>query len=194
MNKQQLIDKAIDELDGIWREDGRDVPMTMLLHSSGNKIALSGSINEWVTRQEFEARKAELFKAADEIMYAMDSSREKQSNWYDYENKKALRLPPVGEVVLFGLNGNRRKVAIVAHDLNAAIFRDETCHDDVDYYAAAQELFRPLDWDKKKNNEAQEIAEMIFSKLVTTDPIGIAKAILAAGYRKCDNKTPSDKE
>ncbi len=151
------------------------------------------------TRQEFEARKAELFKAADEIMYAMDSSREKQSNWYDYENKKALRLPPVGEVVLFGLNGNRRKVAIVAHDLNAAIFRDETCHDDdVDYYAAAQELFRPLDWGR--SNHSKELSKIIDDGIrcslggIAATAESLAKAILAAGYRKCDNKTPSDKE
>lgn len=215
MNKQQLIDKAIDELDGVWREDSRDVPLTMLLHSSGNKVALSGSINEWVTRQEFEARKAErdalkggvdfVEQARKELgfentiinkQWQLDAIEEKiaeikarkpEQHWYDYENQKALRLPHVGEVV--ELNGAFEKVRIVAHDEDKAVFC--LCSGggyDFDY----AENFVPIGLDKEI--EVEEIAELIFSNFAAEDPIGIARSILAAGYRKCDNKAPSDKE
>ena len=219
MNKQQLIDKAIDELDGVWREDSRDVPLTMLLHSSGNKVALSGSINEWVTRQEFEARKAErdalkggvdfVEQARKELglentiinkQWQLDAIEEKiaeikarkpEQHWYDYENQKALRLPPVGEVVQMVTNLD--EVRIVAHDNGFAVYWYEWF---AEYqHTDAYELFRPLDWDKRMDAAVNELTEIIKASAIDgVSAVGIADAILAAGYRKCDNKTPSDKE
>lgn len=198
MNKQQLIDKAIDFLEGNFPK------LRICDYFTLNDVLHLGRHNMRhvvvCTRQEFEARKAEREKDKQEAekMFGMlnSSASLPEQHWYDYENQKALRLPPVGEVVFFGLNDNRRKVVIIAHDLNAAILRDETCHDDdVDYYAAAQELFRPIDWDKLRIAAVNELAGIIESYCVNVvSATRITAAILAAGYRKCHNKTPSDKE
>lgn len=189
MNKQQLIDKAIDDLGGVWPQGNPNV-----IH-----IGVDCLMGDRCTRHEFEARKVEREAVKKAVDVILSIGSEPEQHWYDYENQKALRLPPVGEVVLFGLNDNRRKVVIIAHDLNAAILRDETCHDDdVDYYAAAQELFRPLDWGR--SNHSKELSKIIDDGIrcshggIAATAESLAKAILAASYRKCHNKTPSDKE
>lgn len=43
-----------------------------------------------------------------------------KQHWYDYENQKALRLPPVGEVVQMVTNLD--EVRIVAHDGAFTVF------------------------------------------------------------------------
>lgn len=103
-----------------------------------------------------------------------------KQHWYDYENQKALRLPPVGEVVQMVTNLD--EVRIVAHDKEFAVYWYEWFSE---YrYTDAYELFRPLDWDKPSTRS--ELAQLIYSHGNLSSGM-LADTILAAGYRKCDN-------
>jgi len=187
MNKQQLIDKAIDEL-------GDDYPKIdyKYLHKAGctyfscdvERPSVS-SETCICTRQEFEARKAE---------------RESTSHWFDYENQKALRLPPVGEVFESYWHNdtnpkwNECRIAYISEEHAILRYSDG----EENYYETSvmhkKAKFRPLDWDKKKSDDMLKIAEIVCEYGSSVGCIEVAKAILAAGYRKCHNKTPSDKE
>ena len=189
MNKQQLIDKAIDDLKGVWP-----------LHGP-NWIAIGGNCltEHKCTRQEFEARKAEREKDKQEAekmlgMINSSASLPKQDHWYDYENQKALRLPPVGEVCEMYAAASWFDVKVIAFDDGKLIVKYLWCGN---YYPASQSVkfYRPLDWDKKQISDTLELVGIMANHIA--GGVGItdaAKAILAAGYRKCHNKTPSDKE
>lgn len=112
-------------------------------------------------------------------------------HWYDYENQKALRLPPAGEVVEFLCGGvSYGEVEFICRRGNNAVYW-MISRDTVDSAVLPTAEFRPLDWNKQ--SARNELAQLIESH--GNLPSGLlADSILAAGYRKCDNKTPSTQE
>ena len=113
--------------------------------------------------------------------------------WYDYENKVALFFPRAGDNVQFThalacwIDGgvvamNSRGGCVIEYgiDTYATIYKEES--------------IRPMDWDKKNQDDILKIAEIVCEHGSSVGCISVAKAILAAGYRKCDNKTPLTKE
>lgn len=234
MNKQQLIDKAIDDLGGQWPALDFRKPYTVLYYLNCRKDAeLATKVTDdgvevttkICTRQEFEARKAEREAASNrmaDIMFGNSlpgfskkvtedvgsilvtisagggcgHAHKQTAHWFDYENQKALRLPPVGEVCL------------VVSDIAKGEFTFEPCEvvKHIGKNAAfvtpefigmfdAPNCFKPLDWNKLRISAVNELAGIIESYCVdVVSAASITDAILAAGYRKCHNKAPSDKE
>lgn len=188
MNKQQLIDKAIDDLGGQWPALDFSKPYTVIYYLNCRKDAelatkvTDGGVEVMTkicTKKEFEARKAE---------------RESISHWYDYENQKALRLPPVGEVCEMCASSAWISVKVVGDDNGRPVVRYLGSGN---YYEQSRDakFYRPADWNKLRVSAVNELTDIIKSKCVDgVSAFGIADSILAAGYRKCHNKTPSDKE
>lgn len=134
------------------------------------------------TKEQFEASKAE---------------SESTANWYDYEDKAALFFLGAGDKVQFThglacwIDGevvamNSRGGCVIEYgiDTYATIYKEES--------------IRPMDWDKNKvdcTDLLAVVSDAIHKNQGNENTIGaIVHAILAAGYRKCDNKTPSTKE
>lgn len=117
--------------------------------------------------------------------------KDDSANWYDYQKLAGVKFPSSGEKVQFthglacwidgevvGMNSNGGCVIEYGADTYATIYKEES--------------IRPVNWNK--NKEIEDLVWMIQSKFVCDDPEGIVNAILAAGYRKCDNNTPPTKE
>ena len=233
MNKQQLIDKAIDEF-GEWPSCCVFLPHQRNGWSKKYVVGALSHISstETVSRKEFEARKAEreavknserdkmtdgikiveqarkelgLESAIINKQWQLDAieqkvgeikARKPEAHWFDYENQKALRLPPVGEVCL------------VVSDIAKGEFTFEPCEvvKHIGKKAAfvtpefigmfdAPDCFKPLDWSKLRIAAVNELTDIIKAAGIEgVSACGIADDVLAAGYRKCHNKAPSDKE
>lgn len=193
MNKQQLIDTAIDEM--------HVANLDKLIDFNKGKwtapydiCECNGDILGIFTRTEFEARKAERDKEKHEdreMMLGMINSfpKQTQQHWYDYENQKALRLPPIGEDILYCEMLEDDYLAKVI-----AINGDEAvCDVGGRYRGLKLNVIKPLDWDKEIAEYLNPLLDLLKS-LEFNSHRSLAFALLAAGYRKCDNKTPSDKE
>lgn len=95
------------------------------------------------TREQYEQRKAELAKESD-------------NDWYDYENQKAISLPPVGaECEVFnhnlGKSADWEKAKILFIGVFKCVYTSESCNErvgDVDTIDAVE--FRPIDWNKNQ--------------------------------------------
>lgn len=210
MSKQQLIDKAISDIGGceeLFRHGSEFLFRTELpsgLHAYWWESEMKSDFGELIcTRKQLEDRKAEREKASSEmfsIMFGNSLPNFKQDHWYDYENQKALRLPPVGEAVEFkSKNFNWFSGAKVVFVTEYVIVVDgdaganETAQ--VAYNYGEHPEFRPLDWNKLRISAVNELTDIIKASAIDgVSAVGIADSILAAGYRKCHNKTPSDKE
>ena len=69
---------------------------------------------------------------------------EAKTEWYDYENQKALTLPPVGENTYCQLfDSISTLVKVVGHDAGDVVYKYAGS-----YYSASISIFKPLDWDK----------------------------------------------
>jgi len=226
MNKQQLIDKAIDDLKGVLPWGGAEDCMLVYFprpssYSMSHPICIPNGAYDVCTRREFEERKAEREAEKSRMgnfMYGnalsgfnpkvtIDGGRivvttcggggaapKQQAHWYDYENQKALRLPPVGEIVEMYATASWFDVKLIAMDEGKPIVKYLGCGN---YYPASQSVkfYRPADWNKLRIAAVNELTDIIESYCVdVVSAARITKAILAAGYRKCHNKAPSDKE
>lgn len=225
MNKQQLIDKAIDDLKGElpW---GTNEACVLVYYPRPSSYAMSHPICihsgafEICTRREFEERKAErdalkgcvgvVEQARKELglentpiikqwqLDVIDSkiaeikAREQDDNWYDYENQKSLRLPPVGEVVEVFTDGNFKKAKVLEQTSNElddvivcrVLDRPINRFGNLGYFNTA----RPLDWNKRRAAAVNELTDLIKAEGVEgITAVSCADSILAAGCRKCDN-------
>ncbi len=117
--------------------------------------------------------------------------------WYDYENKVALFFPSAGDKVEFthGLPFWIAGEVVAMNSCGGCVIEHS-----IDTYATIykEESIRPVDWDKRKvdcTDLMAVVSDAIHKNQGNENTVGaIVHAILAAGYRKCDNKTPPTKE
>jgi hypothetical protein len=146
--KIELIDKAIDDLDG----DISKVQFYNCQYHSYLKYDTTYAYNYvlchkdsfsvtdclcFCTIEEFEQRKKER-----ELM-----------NWFDYENQKMLKSPPVGEIVLVRMDSGkeyRAKVLEITHNTDREIFIVRVFNGVVEGVGdlVYKDKAKPLDWDK----------------------------------------------
>lgn len=156
--KQQLIDKAIDDLGGVFKPVGHyhcigryglhDIKFSLFYKSDDNYIC---------TREEFEQRKKE---------------REmEQNNWYNYELQQVTGKPPINSKVLYDdYKKGLIEVIILGYHPNVdsdAIWSQAigSFGDDTNYSTDSLYHFRPLDWDKlSKRKEVASKALDIFAQ------------------------------
>lgn len=75
-----------------------------------------------------------------------------ENNWYDYENQRMLKSPPVGEIVIVTRNGveKQAKVLEITHNQSQEIFIvrvfNGLCEGTGDLIY--KDDARPVDWDK----------------------------------------------
>lgn len=120
-------------------------------------------------------------------------------DWYDYEKKEALKLPPVGEIVITYSNhiDKEFKVKILEHTNNGVsdicVCREinDLCPNlgGVGYYSR----FKPLDWEKdvrkrdmitRSANELVVFNDVLGLKLSKTDFRDITEHLYDLGYLK----------
>jgi hypothetical protein len=99
-----------------------------------------------------------------------DSSLDNGADWYDYDNQKALRLPPVGAKLEFNHQTDKRWAAyfVVAEhhyrkDLILAPF--ESCGSLM--YANELHRFRPLDHDRKAKAERNRVVDAAINACIS---------------------------
>lgn len=141
MTRTKLIDKAIDDLDGVFQPKGdyffcgryglNTIKYSLFYRSDSNFIC---------SQEEFEQRKKE---------------REMENNnWYDYDKNCNVALPPVDTVCEYTLSDGRTwyKCKVISHNnlvLDCPHLESmdnnglQVLHTDADTVK-----FRPLDWDK----------------------------------------------
>jgi hypothetical protein len=84
-----------------------------------------------------------------------------ESEWFDYTNQKALRLPPVGEKVevLMHWTGGWSVgwVLVVGHDADGVIWRNGS--DTKSYIHSPRCEIRPLNWNRKAEAERKRVVD-----------------------------------
>jgi hypothetical protein len=114
-----------------------------------------------------------------------ESSLDSAAGWYDYENKEALRLPPVGVECEWSGNGGRHwhKTALVFSDQTVFLTRGyqlyKTADDSVE--------FRPLDWNRKAEAEKKRVVD------AARDFLGCMRPQLESLYDAGYLRMPEDK-
>ena len=129
----------------------------------------------FITKEQFRTR-------ARELGYGADGT---ESDWYDYTNQKALRLPPAGveceaniaETVFY------RVVPMYFGNSNAAVLRSQSTGND--FYIDQKEVkFRPLDWNRKAEADRKRVVDAVvgvnFNGYVMTK--STAEALYNAGF------------
>lgn len=122
--------------------------------------------------------------------------------WYDYDKQVAVALPPVGALVNFEWGGcNRGVVEVVAyrnHQNTIVMWNVE--RDAPDAADVMSSSFRPLDWNRKQDQERLEFVEAA-SKVLNVPEINSSvdvpfalrlaiDALFDAGCRFTENKAP----
>lgn len=180
VNKIELIDKAIKDLGGDISKanNGENIKYRYVWKNSlGYNIAAEGSIvhnkgEYFCTIEEFEQRKKER-----ELM-----------NWYDYENQKMLKSPPVGEIVLVRMDSGKEykaKVLEITHNTDREIFIVRVFNGLVEGVGdlVYKDKAKPLDWDKlSKRKQVVNKALDVFAQGLS-DKDGML-ALYDAGYLK----------
>jgi hypothetical protein len=126
-----------------------------------------------------------------------DSSTDNTANWYDYDNQKALRLPPVGvECEVQGKDnvGYRSfcKVRVVHQGTTKTVFEAlgdlaSTRKGDCMIFDTEKLEFRPLDHDRKDKAERRSTLDAIYSKWNERGDITeVAEWIYESGFRLPD--------
>jgi hypothetical protein len=118
-----------------------------------------------------------------------ESSTDNESEWYDYDNQKALRLPPVGTecIYLNAASGSNEKAFIVGSDFfdkSAVIWRNSKDGGQL-YYGYKHDL-KPLDHDRKAKDKAEKDRTRlaIYNKWLETGDIDdVAKLLWSLGFR-----------
>lgn len=118
-----------------------------------------------------------------------DKIKKGSVDWYDYKKLAGFIFPPAGEKVQF---------ARVSHpwtdgEVIGMNSRGECVIEHADGFCSVhlEEDIRPMDWNKEKVDCAELLAvvsDAIHRNQGNENTIGaIVQAILAAGYRKCNN-------
>ena len=112
--------------------------------------------------------------------------------WHDHETKTVFIFPPAGEKVQFKSGGSWVNGEVVGMSASGGCVIE---HSEGFQLVCWEGDIRPIDWDKLSSLESliESIIMQRFSS-VGDAAKSIVDAILAAGYRKCDNKTPPTKE
>ena len=103
-------------------------------------------------------------------------------DWYDYENQKALRLPPVGEKVdgFIGLVFSPFKCTFVGIDSEGRIVV-EKLDGNLYRYMTNQINLRPLDWNRKAEAERKRVVDAAQKVCVNFSSNDLGK-LYDAGY------------
>jgi len=178
MNKQELLDKAVHELNGVlYALSGRLV-----------KDALGNYIYETESGELARFSSVTFHNRASELGYGVEAAE--PDSWYCYETQKSLRLPPVGVEceMSYTINENwhkcvyRGKTRIDTHIV-------EWLSGDVDSFGGLT-IFRPLDWNRKAEAERTNLLEIVYRKWNERGDIKeVAEYLHDAGYLRL----PADK-
>lgn len=109
------------------------------------------------------------------------------AEWYDYDNQKAIALPPVGVVVNVLGAGNPINATVVAHDDGRAVLKFRSCDSgDALYTSSLMKNLRPLDHaTRKAEEEKKRVVDAAMAIAVdahmTEDILG---SLYDAGYLK----------
>ena len=112
------------------------------------------------------------------------------TDWYDYENKKAITFPPVGsEVIAYTreVSGDFRpkdyQVKVIAIDGNVVIYKF-----DGEYYSNGFDAFKPLDWERdvRKDKLIDKAVQIMYDNACATkgELINGVKRLYDLGYLK----------
>ncbi len=116
-----------------------------------------------------------------------NSTPDNDANWFDYDNQKALRLPPVGVWCQYSIFGDWTKVFIVGCDSSGGlVYQMEDCT--VSICGLGCEYFRPLDHDRKDKAKAKAEKDRtrlaIYNKWLEREDIDdVAKWLWSLGFR-----------
>lgn len=163
--KTEMIDKAIKDLGGDISKAGFHgwEGHTYLKATNGyaGRYALchynSSSVTDgltFCTIEEFEQRKKEL--------------EQMNKGWYDYENQKMLKSPPVGEVVLVNMESGERKAKVleITNNHHSEIFVVRVFNSSIEGIGDLRykDKAKPLDWDKlsAKKKLIEEVSALIY--------------------------------
>lgn len=148
MNKQELIDKTVRDLNGKWPNiDECFAHERIYSHTSfcGEISSISHYYCGDIKKQEFQQRAKELGYGADD-----------PGSWFDYESQKAIKLPPVGvESEYLGNNGEWCSVKTVYLSEYVIVLEKHIMGDIVQVafnFGHFPEL-RALDWNRKAEQE-----------------------------------------
>lgn len=191
MNKQELLDKAVHELRGVYANsiEGGNVVEHFLWHVGGNCyqrfISNHGFIGEFVcTKDEFQQR-------ARELGY-LDAPTVKESltnEWYDYDNQKAIALPPVGtECEAFLMDTSYKNAWFKVEVIKNHLDRECACMRIENRGLTWCNTFRPLNWNRKAEEKKKRVVDAAMAIAVdahmTEDILG---SLYDAGYLKLPN-------
>ena len=114
------------------------------------------------------------------------------TDWYDYENKKAIAFPPVGSEVIaytreisMDFRPDNYQVKVIAIDGNVVVYK----HQD-DYYSDKfhPNVFKPLDWEKdvRKDKLIDKAVQIMYDNACATrgELINGVKRLYDLGYLK----------
>ena len=181
MNKQELIDKAVHELKGEFKPQGRNVVI------GGDILALvanNGTANTVCNKQQFQQR-------ARELGYGVEAA--KPEGWYDYTNQKALRLPPVGVECEMLTGGEWKLITMIGVDGEFAVvkyFDDNTYNG----HSVHPKFYRPLDHETRKAEaERKRVVDAVFEFTYDEDKDYPTWNELAALYDAGFLRMPEDK-
>ncbi len=194
------LDRVILMYNGVWPEFDWD-------DSEYNQNAIVETIQRWYHDGEdkyYEAGDISKGGTAIDNMYcrvictkeqfeqrALELNKEKQmTDWYDYENKKAISFPPVGsEVIVYTREismdfwPDNYQVKVIAIDGNVVIYKFNG-----EYYSNGFEVFKPLDWEKdvRKDKLIDKAVQIMYDNACATkgELINGVKRLYDLGYLK----------
>lgn len=195
MNKQELLDKAVHKLDGVYANssDGGGFNEDFLWHVGGNCYqrldSNHGFIGEFVcTKDEFQQRARELG-----YLHAPTVKESLPDEWYDYDNQKAIALPPVNELVEAAIphtNGRGEQSVIwieglvIAHHKIKENVYSWFVEPDNGFYPPNVLQFRPLDWNRKAEAEKKRVVDAAMKIASGGMTKEMYEALYDAGYLK----------
>ncbi len=185
MNKQELIDKAVHEFGGEW-PSVFNMPEKRST-KNGFYVTPSGTMThkdrcEWFKESEFQQR-------ARELGY-LDAPTVKDSltdEWYDYDNQKAIALPPVGVECLTWFDDGKecwQKCKVLALSPYEQDHMAVSLIGRYDRKLIWSQDFKPLDHNRKAEAEKKRVVDAAMKIASGGMTKEMYEALYDAGYLK----------